>query len=59
MDYLNMLVKYRYMINILLNMNFFLQIAQSFSFMKELTIINRKLQNDNQDLSIIEYPYLN
>ncbi|CAF4814343.1 unnamed protein product [Rotaria sp. Silwood1] len=46
---------------------FFLQIAQSFPFMKELTIHNRKAQNnkqliksnnDNQMLSIIEYPNL-
>ncbi len=46
---------------------FFLQIAQSFPFMKELTIENRKAQNDkqfmksnndNQTLSIIEYPNL-
>ncbi|CAF3969789.1 unnamed protein product, partial [Rotaria sp. Silwood1] len=41
---------------------FFLQIAQSFPFMKELTVTNekpqknklyRKSENDNQDLSII------
>ncbi|CAF1223501.1 unnamed protein product [Rotaria sordida] len=37
---------------------FFLRITQFFPFMKELTIVNRKLQNDNQDLSIIEYSYL-
>jgi hypothetical protein len=42
---------------------FFLRIAQSFPYMKELTIYNRKAQliksnNDNQILSIIEYPYL-
>ncbi|CAF3902753.1 unnamed protein product [Rotaria sp. Silwood1] len=46
---------------------FFLQIAQSFPFMKELTIVNgepqknklyRKLNNENQDLSIIKYPHL-
>ncbi|CAM4847795.1 unnamed protein product, partial [Rotaria magnacalcarata] len=47
---------------------FFLRIAQSFPFMKELTIGNRKAQNkkqfiksnnNNQLLSIIEYPNLN
>ena len=46
---------------------FFLQIAQSFPFMKELTVINakpqknklyRKSNNDNQNLSIIKYPHL-
>ncbi|CAF1289888.1 unnamed protein product [Rotaria sp. Silwood1] len=42
---------------------FFLQIAQSFPFMKELTVNNckpqkNKLYNDNKDFSIIEYPYL-
>jgi hypothetical protein len=46
---------------------FFLRIAQSFPFMKELTIENRKAQNkkefiksnnNNQILSIIEYPNL-
>ncbi|CAF2122003.1 unnamed protein product [Rotaria magnacalcarata] len=46
---------------------FFLRIAQSFPFMKELTIKNLKAQNkkqlvksnnDNQMLSIIEYPNL-
>ena len=46
---------------------FFLQIAQSFPLMKELTVINakpqknklyRKSNNDNQDLSIIKYPQL-
>jgi hypothetical protein len=46
---------------------FFLQIAQSFPFMETLTIMNKKPQNNkqfrksknqNQDLSIIEYPYL-
>jgi hypothetical protein len=46
---------------------FFLRIAQSFPFMKELTIKNRKAQNnkqfiksnnDNQILSIIKYPNL-
>jgi hypothetical protein len=46
---------------------FFLRIAQSFPFMKELTIQNRKAQNnkqfirsnnDDQILSIIEYPNL-
>ncbi|CAF3780113.1 unnamed protein product [Rotaria sp. Silwood1] len=38
---------------------FFLQIAQSFPFMKNLSLCNRKLQkNDNQQWSIIEYPYL-
>ena len=46
---------------------FFLQIAQSFPLMKELTVINdkpqknklyRKSNNDNQDLSIIKYPHL-
>ncbi|CAF5107204.1 unnamed protein product, partial [Rotaria magnacalcarata] len=45
---------------------FFLRIAESFPFMKELTIENRKALgrlikriNDNQILSIIEYPNLN
>ncbi|CAF3281202.1 unnamed protein product [Rotaria sp. Silwood2] len=38
---------------------FFLQIAQSFPFMKKLSLCNRKPQkNDNQQWSIIEYPYL-
>ncbi|CAF3386843.1 unnamed protein product [Rotaria sp. Silwood1] len=46
---------------------FFLRIAQSFPFMKKLTLINMKSQNgkrckksedDNQDLSIVEYPHL-
>jgi len=42
---------------------FFLRIAQSFPFMKELTIKNRKAQNNkpnnnDQILSIIEYPNL-
>ncbi|CAF2980800.1 unnamed protein product [Rotaria sp. Silwood2] len=46
---------------------FFLRISKSFPFMKELTIKNRKAQNnkqliksnnDNQMLSIIEYPNL-
>jgi hypothetical protein len=46
---------------------FFLRIAQSFPLMKNLTVINRKPQidkqcikskNDNQDLTIIEYPHL-
>ncbi|CAF4170406.1 unnamed protein product [Rotaria sordida] len=46
---------------------FFLRIAQSFPFMEKLTLINNKRQNNkqfgksknkNQDLSIIEYPYL-
>ncbi|CAF3501745.1 unnamed protein product, partial [Rotaria sp. Silwood2] len=46
---------------------FFLQIAQSFPFVKELTVTNekphknklyRKSKNDNQDLSIIRYPHL-
>ncbi|CAF3982361.1 unnamed protein product [Rotaria sp. Silwood1] len=47
--------------------NFFFQISQSFPFMKKLTLINEKPQNDkqsrklddnNQNLSIIEYPHL-
>ncbi|CAF3873105.1 unnamed protein product [Rotaria sp. Silwood1] len=46
---------------------FFIRIAQSFPFMKFLTIMNRKPQNDkqcrklknnNQDLLIINYPHL-
>ena len=46
---------------------FFFQISQSFPFMKKLTLINEKLQNDkrhrkldndNQHLSIIEYSHL-
>ncbi|CAF3414717.1 unnamed protein product [Rotaria sp. Silwood2] len=46
---------------------FFLRIAQSFPFMEKLTLINNKRQNNkqfgkskyrNQDLSIIQYPYL-
>ncbi|CAF3478875.1 unnamed protein product [Rotaria sp. Silwood1] len=47
---------------------FFFQISQSFPFMKKLTLINEKSQNNkqsrkldddnNQHLSIIEYPYL-
>ena len=42
---------------------FFVRIAQSFPFMKELTITNGKAQNnkqfnDNEMLSIIEYPNL-
>ncbi|CAF1005573.1 unnamed protein product [Rotaria magnacalcarata] len=46
---------------------FFFQISQSFPFMKKLTLINQKPQNDkryrkvdddNQHLSIIEYPNL-
>ncbi|CAF1374487.1 unnamed protein product [Rotaria sordida] len=46
---------------------FFFQISQSFPFMKKLTLINEKPQNDkryrifdddNQHLSIIEYPHL-
>ncbi|CAF4588253.1 unnamed protein product, partial [Rotaria sp. Silwood2] len=42
---------------------FFLRIAQSFPFMKELTLINKKpqknkLNNENQDLLIIKYPHL-
>jgi hypothetical protein len=46
---------------------FFLQIAQSFPFLVELTIINEKPQHtkrsrtskhDNQNLSIIEYSHL-
>ena len=46
---------------------FFLQIAQSFPLMEELTVMNakpqknklyRKSNNDNQDLSIIKYPHL-
>ncbi|CAF2368097.1 unnamed protein product [Rotaria sp. Silwood2] len=46
---------------------FFIRIAQSFPFIKKLSINNRKaqknkqnrkLKNNNQDLLIIEYPYL-
>ncbi|CAF0910860.1 unnamed protein product [Rotaria sordida] len=46
---------------------FFLQIAQSFPFMKKLNVNNKKPQknklyrkskNDNQNLSIIKYPHL-
>ena len=46
---------------------FFIKISQSFPFLKELTIINRKPQkdkqctkfeDDNRDLSIIEYFHL-
>ncbi|CAF3547553.1 unnamed protein product [Rotaria sp. Silwood1] len=47
---------------------FFFKISQSFPFMKKLTLINEKSQNNkqsrkldddnNQHLSIIEYPYL-
>jgi hypothetical protein len=38
---------------------FFLRIAQSFPFMKKLTLFNRKPQrNDDQQWSIIEYPNL-
>jgi hypothetical protein len=42
---------------------FFIRISKSFPFMKKLTIMNRKAQqiksnNDNQILSIIEYPNL-
>ncbi|CAF3862119.1 unnamed protein product [Rotaria magnacalcarata] len=46
---------------------FFLRITQSFPFMEKLILINNKRQNNkqfrkskniNQDLSIIEYPYL-
>ena len=46
---------------------FFLQIAQAFPLMEELTVINakpqknklyRKSDNHNQDLSIIKYPHL-
>ncbi|CAF4539517.1 unnamed protein product, partial [Rotaria sp. Silwood2] len=46
---------------------FFLRIAQSFPFMKKLTLINskpqnekqcRKLKHNNDDLLIIEYPHL-
>jgi len=46
---------------------FFLRIAQSFPFMKKLSLSNSKPQNkklcresnkDNQDFSIIKYPYL-
>jgi hypothetical protein len=45
---------------------FLLRIAHSFPFMKKLTLINKKPQNkqfrksknQNQDLSIIEYPHL-
>jgi hypothetical protein len=48
--------------------DFFLRIVQSFPFMEELTVINRKLQNhkhsyesnnDNRSLSLIEYSFLN
>jgi hypothetical protein len=47
--------------------NFFFQISQSFPFMKTLTLINekpqnnkqsRKLDDNNQNLSIIEHPHL-
>ncbi|CAF4600919.1 unnamed protein product [Rotaria sp. Silwood2] len=51
-----------------LEYEFFRQIAQFFPFMKNLTVINDKLQKNklhrkskkvnNQDLSIIEYPHL-
>ncbi|CAF1465333.1 unnamed protein product [Rotaria sordida] len=46
---------------------FFFQISQSFPFLKKLTLINKKPQNNkhlrksknqNQNLSIIQYPYL-
>jgi hypothetical protein len=46
---------------------FFFQIAQSFPFLEKLTLINQKPQNNkqlrksknrNQNLSIIQYPYL-
>jgi hypothetical protein len=46
---------------------FFLRIAQSFPLLKDLTVVNqkpqknkpyRKSENDNQNLSIIEYPHL-
>ncbi|CAF2394483.1 unnamed protein product [Rotaria sp. Silwood2] len=46
---------------------FFLRIAQSFPLMEELTVVNqtrqinkrfRKVENENRDLSIIQYPYL-
>ena len=46
---------------------FFLRIAQSFPFVKKLTVINqkpqnnkqfRKSKNENQNLSIIKYPHL-
>ncbi|CAF4063234.1 unnamed protein product, partial [Rotaria sp. Silwood1] len=46
---------------------FFFQISQSFPFLKKLTLINQKPQNNkqlrksksqNQNLSIIQYPYL-
>ncbi|CAF1217161.1 unnamed protein product [Rotaria sordida] len=46
---------------------FFHQIARSFSFMEELTVINKKSQknklyrkskNDNQDLTIIKYLHM-
>ena len=37
---------------------FFRQIARSFPFMKILRIRNQKPQNDNESLSIIEYPNL-
>ncbi|CAF4241491.1 unnamed protein product [Rotaria magnacalcarata] len=42
--------------------NFFSRISQSFPFVKKLTLINdkrsRKLDDNNQHLSIIEYPHL-
>jgi hypothetical protein len=45
--------------------DFFFRIAQSFPFLENLTLINRKRQNNkqfrkskHQNLSIIEYPYL-
>ena len=38
---------------------FFLRIQKSFPFMKYLMITNQKAQNDNQDLTIIEYPHIN
>jgi hypothetical protein len=37
---------------------FFLRIEKSFPLMTHLTVVNRKQQNQNQDLSIIKYPHL-
>ena len=53
--------------NNLFNQSFFVQISKSFPFLKKLTIINEKPQNNKQcetldgnhvRLSVIEYPYL-
>jgi hypothetical protein len=61
-----MFVKYHYLMNDLLNIVFF-RISQSFPLMKKLTLNNekpqneklsRKLNDNNQHLSIIEYPNL-